>query len=73
MAFNMGLLAAFLGIAEAARDLAIVAVTSRRRGSNGRSQAERPAIQHLIAEMEIDLAAARGHAGPDCGNGGFVL
>ena len=59
MAFNMGLVAAFLGIAEAARDLAISAVTSRRRGSSGRSQADRPAIQHLIAEIEIDLAAAR--------------
>jgi len=59
MAFNMALVGAFLGIAEAARDLAITAVTSRRRGSSGRSQAERPAVQHLIAEIEIDLAAAR--------------
>ncbi len=63
MAFNMGLVAAFLGIAEAAHDLAITAVTSRRRGSSGRSQAERPAIQHLIAEIEIDLAAARAMLG----------
>jgi alkylation response protein AidB-like acyl-CoA dehydrogenase len=59
MAFNTGLVGAFLGIAEAARDLAITAVTSRRRGSSGRTQAQRPAIQHLIAEIEIDLAAAR--------------
>jgi alkylation response protein AidB-like acyl-CoA dehydrogenase len=59
LAFNLALVGAFLGIAEAARDLAITAVTSRRRGSTGRSQAERPAIQHLIAEIEIDLAAAR--------------
>jgi alkylation response protein AidB-like acyl-CoA dehydrogenase len=63
MAFNMGLVGAFLGIAEAARDLAITAVTSRRRGSSGRSQAERPAIQHLIAEIEIDLAASRAMLG----------
>ncbi|HTI83062.1 MAG TPA: acyl-CoA dehydrogenase family protein [Acetobacteraceae bacterium] len=59
MAFNMGLVGAFLGIAEAARDLAITAVTSRRRGSSGPLQSDRPAIQHLIGEIEIDLAAAR--------------
>ena len=59
MVFNMGLVAAFLGIAEAARDLVVQTVTSRRRGPNSRSVAEGPAIQHLIAEIEIDLAAAR--------------
>ena len=59
MAFNMGLVAAFLGIAEAARDLAVLTITRRRRGPNSQSVAERPAIQHLIAEIEIDLAAAR--------------
>jgi alkylation response protein AidB-like acyl-CoA dehydrogenase len=59
MAFNMGLVAAFLGIAEAARDLAVLTITTRRRGPNSHPVAERPAIQHLIAEIEIDLAAAR--------------
>lgn len=58
MAFNMGLVAAFLGIAETARDLAVTA-TKRQRGPNSQSVAERPAIQHLIAEIEIDLGAAR--------------
>jgi alkylation response protein AidB-like acyl-CoA dehydrogenase len=48
-----------LGIAEAARDFAVNTVTMRRRGQNSQSGAEPPAIQHLIAEIEIDLAAAR--------------
>lgn len=55
---NFGLVAAFLGIAEAARDCAVGLVTSRRTGS-GRVLAESPAIQHAVAEIEIDLAACR--------------
>jgi alkylation response protein AidB-like acyl-CoA dehydrogenase len=34
-------------------------VTTRRRGSSARTMAERSSIQRLIAEIEIDLAAAR--------------
>jgi hypothetical protein len=37
MAFNMALVAAFLGIAEAAQHLAILTVTRRRRGEDSRS------------------------------------
>jgi len=48
----IGLASAFLGIAEAARNIALKAIAAR-------GQADRYAIRHLIAEMEIDLAAAR--------------
>jgi alkylation response protein AidB-like acyl-CoA dehydrogenase len=55
---NVGLMGAFLGIAEAARDCALGLVTSRRRPS-GRVLAESYAIQQTVAEIEIDLAACR--------------
>lgn len=55
---NIPLLGAFLGIAEAAHGYAIDAATSQAKV--GRPvNAERPGIQHSIAEMEIEMAKCR--------------
>jgi alkylation response protein AidB-like acyl-CoA dehydrogenase len=56
---TLGLVAAFLGIAEAARDLAVAGVKTQKRGTQARPPAERPSVRHGIAEIEIELAAAR--------------
>ena len=48
----VGLAAAFLGIAESARNIVLKTLAAR-------GQTSRYAIRHLVAEMEIDLATAR--------------
>ena len=55
---NVGLVGAFLGIAEAAHDRAVHLALTRNRVPHGRV-ADRPAIQHLMAEMDVDLLAGR--------------
>jgi alkylation response protein AidB-like acyl-CoA dehydrogenase len=56
---NLMLLGPFVGIAEAARDRVVDMVKRRTKAPSNRPIAERPGIQHIVAEMEIDLATAR--------------
>ena len=55
---TLGLVAVFLGISEAARDI-ILESLRRHRPLGRRPAIERSAIQHTVGEMEIDLAASR--------------
>jgi alkylation response protein AidB-like acyl-CoA dehydrogenase len=59
MPSNFGLVAGFLGIAEAAHALICQTVKMTKKAPGKRTLAERPAIQRTIAENEIDLAACR--------------
>jgi alkylation response protein AidB-like acyl-CoA dehydrogenase len=57
---NTGLVAAFLGIAETARDAIVELVKSRRKGGpEGPTLAANPSIQTTIAQIEVDLSACR--------------
>lgn len=56
---NLGLASVFYGIADAARTYAVDQVRTRRKKPSNRTLAERPTIQHWIAENEIDLTSAR--------------
>jgi len=52
---TLGLVAVFLGVAEAARDHIFAMLKTER----GRQLSERRSTQHAVAEIEIDLAASR--------------
>jgi alkylation response protein AidB-like acyl-CoA dehydrogenase len=56
---TLGLVAVFLGIAEAARDIILQVLQGRRSTANRKAAIERSAIHHTVAEIEIDLAASR--------------
>ena len=56
---NLMLLAPFIGIAESARDRVVDMARRRTKAPSNRPIAERPGIQHLVAEMDVDLASAR--------------
>ena len=58
-AANLPLVCASLGIAEAARDLVVDMARTRTKAPTGRPLAERRGVQHLIAEIDIDLTTCR--------------
>jgi alkylation response protein AidB-like acyl-CoA dehydrogenase len=61
-----GLVAVFLGIAEAAHEHAVSMVKTRRKAPSGRVIAERVPVQITVAESEIDLAASRAMLARTC-------
>jgi alkylation response protein AidB-like acyl-CoA dehydrogenase len=58
---NLGLLGAFVGIAEAARSYIADMLQKRTKQPTGRPLAERRGIQHGMAELEMGLNTCRAH------------
>jgi alkylation response protein AidB-like acyl-CoA dehydrogenase len=56
---NLPLITSFLGLAEAARDVAVTTIKQQRKGPNQKLLSERIPLQQLIAEIEIKLAVSR--------------
>ncbi len=56
---NLTLVAVFLGIAERARELAVEAACSQTKEKLGGALGSHPGVQHLLGEIDIELAAAR--------------
>jgi alkylation response protein AidB-like acyl-CoA dehydrogenase len=63
---NIGLLGAFIGIAEEARDAVVRMLATRRKSPGNRLVAERYGIQHGVAEIEVALTAARATLSTTC-------
>jgi alkylation response protein AidB-like acyl-CoA dehydrogenase len=56
---NLVLVAVFLGVAERARELAVDAATRQSRTKWGGAVGLAPGVQHVLGEIDIELAAAR--------------
>jgi alkylation response protein AidB-like acyl-CoA dehydrogenase len=56
---NLTLLGVFLGLAERARELAVGSVSSETKAKYERGLAGSAGVQHLLGEIDIDLAAVR--------------
>ena len=56
---NLTLVAVFLGIAERARELAVAAALAQSKPKHGGAIAHSAGVQHLLGEIDIELAGAR--------------
>lgn len=57
---NLSLISSFLGVAEAARNIALTTMATQRKGPNRKLLGDRIPIQQIIAEIEIDITVCRG-------------